>query len=194
MLRKPLAAKDEPVPYRFSVKDWHRLGESGLFEPRDRVELLDGEIIIMSPIGGRHAWCVTFLTELFVEQNRRRYFLWPGNPVEADTYSEPLPDLTLVPRTQKNAKRHPRTREALLIVEVADSSLAHDRNRKLHKYAQAGVREYWIVNLKQDVVEIYRSPKGQDYLHQSIAKAGDDVAPQAFPDLKLPVNDIIPRR
>lgn len=194
MLRKPLATQDEPVPYRFTVKDWHRLGESGLFEPRDRVELLDGEIIIMSPIGSRHAWCVTYLTELFVEQNRRRYFLWPGNPVEADNYSEPLPDLTLVPRTQKNAKRHPRTREALLIVEVADTSLSQDRKRKLHKYAAAGVREYWIVNLKQDVVEIYRSPKGQDYLQQSIAKAGDNVAPQAFPDLKLAVDDIIPAR
>ena len=194
MTRKPLAAKAEPTPYRFTVKEWNRLGEAGLFDEHDRVELLDGEIIIMSPIGSRHAAAVYNLTDLFGELNRRRYLVGVGNPVEADNHSEPLPDFMLLPRSQKTAKRHPFTRDTHLIVEIADSSLRHDRGRKLQKYARTGVPEYWIVNLKQDVIEVYRSPKGEEFLDQTIAKAGETISPQAFPDVPVAVNDIIPPR
>ncbi len=194
MLRKPLVAKAEPVPYRFTVKEWHRLGDSGLFDESDRVELLDGEIIIMSPIGNRHAAALANLNEILVELSKRRYLVWPGNPVEADNFSEPLPDLTITPRSQKNARRHPYSHDTHLIVEIADSSLKHDRERKLPKYAKTGVPEYWIVNLKQDVIEVYRSPKSKDYLQQTIAKAGDKIAPLAFPDVVVKVADIIPPR
>lgn len=117
-----------------------------------------------------------------------------GNPVEADNYSEPLPDVMLVSRAQKTAKRHPFARDAYLIVEIADTTIAYDRGRKLRKYAEAGVSEYWIVNLKENVIELYRSPKGGAYLEQTIAKAGDVVAPQAFPDVVVEVNEIIPPR
>lgn len=191
MLRKPLAANSEPVPYRFTVKEWHCLGEAGLFDEKDRVELLDGEIIIMSPVGGRHAATVFNLIDLFGERNRRRYLVGAGNPIEADHYSEPLPDFVLVPRVQKIAKRHPATRDAYLVVEVSDTSLAHDRGRK---YAKSGVVEYWIVNLKHDTIEVYRSPKGEVYREQSVAKAEDKIAPAALPDVELPVEEIIPPR
>jgi Uma2 family endonuclease len=194
MLRKPLAAKSEPTPYRFTVKEWNKLGEVGLFNEDDRVELLDGEIIIMSPIGSRHAGALANLTELFVEQSRRRYLVWPGNPVEADNYSEPLPDISLVPRSPSLGKRHPQIKEVFLIVEIADSSLTHDRGRKLQKYAKSGVREYWIVNLRQDVIEVYRSPKGGAYRDEAVFKPGDKVSPQAFPDVVLAVSEIIPAR
>ncbi len=194
MLRKPLAAKSEPVPYRFTVKEWHRLGEAGLFDEQDRVELLDGEIIIMSPIGSRHAAVVVNLIDYFGEKNRRRYLIAAGNPIEADNYSEPLPDFVLMPRTQKGARRHPLGRDTHLVIEVADTSLAHDRGRKLRKYAKSGVAEYWIVNLKHDTIEIYRSPAGEDYREQSVAKAGEKIAPVAFPDVALAVEDIIPER
>ncbi|MEO7318749.1 MAG: Uma2 family endonuclease [Chthoniobacteraceae bacterium] len=194
MLKKPLAAKAEPVPYRFTVKEWHRLGEAGLFEESDRVELLDGEIIIMSPMGNRHAFAVVNLIDLFGENNRRRFLVAAGNPVEADNHSEPLPDLMLLPRSHKNAKRHPISREVNLIVEVAESSLTHDRGRKLRKYAKTGVPEYWIVNLKQDVLEVYRAAKGEEYLDQTVAKIGDTISPQGFPDIAVAVSEIIPPR
>jgi len=188
------AIQEEPIPYRFTVKEWHRLGEAGFFDEEKRLELLDGEIIVMSSIGNRHAAAVYNLTDFFGEKNLRRYLIGVGNPMEADNFSEPLPDFMLLSRSQKVARRHPFTHDAFLIVEVADSSLAHDRNRKLRKYAKSGVAEYWIVNLQEDVIEIYRSPHGEEYLDLSVARDGDIIAAQAFPDTAVPVSEIIPAR
>jgi Uma2 family endonuclease len=194
MLQKQTSIQEEPAPYRFSVKEWNRLGEAGFYTDQGGVELLDGEIIAMSPEGNRHASAVANLNDFFGERNQRRYLIGVGHPVEADDLSEPLPDFTLLPRSQKNAGRHPFTRDTLLLVEVSDTTLSFDRNRKLRKYARTGVQEYWIVNLKQDVIEIYRSPSGEEYLDQTIAKAGDMIAPQAFPDTAIAVSEIIPPR
>jgi Uma2 family endonuclease len=194
VLQNQTSIQEEPAPYRFTVEEWHRLGEAGVFEDDNRLELLDGEIIATSPIGNRHASVVANLTNFFGERNQRRYWIWVGNPVEADDLSEPLPDFSLLPYAQKMARRHPFTREVFLIVEVADSSLAHDRDRKLPKYARTGVPEYWIVNLKRDVIEIYRSPQGEEYLDQTTAGVEDMVAPQAFPDTAVAVSEIIPPR
>jgi Uma2 family endonuclease len=194
MVESTSRLQEEPAPYRFTVKEWHRLGEVGVLDEEARLELLDGEIIALSPIGNRHAIATGILNEFFVENSRRRYFVSPGNPVEADQFSEPVPDLMLVPRSQKTAKRHPLTQEAFLVIEISDSSLAHDRGRKLRKYAKSGVSEYWIVNLRKDVIEVYRSPQGETYLETSVAKDGDLVAPQAFPDTAVAVSEIIPAR
>jgi Uma2 family endonuclease len=184
----------EPEPYRFTVEEWHRLGEAGFYTDRGGVELLDGEVILMSPIGNRHGTVLYNLIDIFGERNRRRYLVGAGNPVEADNRSEPLPDFVLVPRSQKTAKRNPFSREAFLIVEIADSSLRFDQGRKLRKYARTAVPEYWIVNLQEDVIEIYRSPQGEEYLAKSIARMGDTLAPQAFPDTAVAVSEIIPPR
>lgn len=194
MLPKQTSIQEEPAPYRFSVKEWNRLGEAGFYTDQGGVELLDGEIISMSPEGNRHASAVDNLNDFFGERNGRRYLIRIGSPVEADDLSEPLPDFTLLPRSQKNAMRHPFTRDTLLLVEVSDTTLAFDRSRKLHKYARSGVQEYWIVNLKQDVVEVYRSPSDGEYLDQTVAKIGDTIAPAAFPDTAVAVGEIIPPR
>jgi Uma2 family endonuclease len=186
--------EEEPSPYRFTVQEWHRLGETGVFDEEKRLELLDGEIITMSPIGNRHAAATCNLIEFFSENNRRRYLVSPGNPIEADQFSEPVPDLMLLPRSQKTAGRHPLTNEAFLVVEISDSTLAYDRGRKLRKYAKSGVREYWIVNLQKDVVEVYRLPQGEKYLDCAVVRGGESVAPQAFRDTAVPVNEIIPAR
>lgn len=194
MLPKQTSTQEEPAPYRFTVKEWNRLGEAGFYTDQGGVELLDGEVISMSPEGNRHSSAVANLADFFGERNGRRYLMRIGSPVEADDLSEPLPDFALLPRSQKNALRHPLTRETLLLVEVSDTTLSFDRNRKLRKYANCGVREYWIVNLKQDVIEIYRSPSGEEYLDQTVAKAGDMIAPAAFPDTAVAVSEIIPPR
>ena len=186
--------REEPAPYRFTVKDWHRLGDAGVFDEEKRLELLDGEIIAMSPIGNRHAVATCNLIEFFADNNRRRYVVSPGNPIEADQFSEPVPDLMLLPRAQKTARRHPLTNEAFLVVEISDSTLSYDRGRKLRKYAKSGVQEYWIVNLQDDVIEVYRSPEGEKYLETSVAKDCHLIAPQAFPDTAVAVNEIIPAR
>ena len=182
-----------PCPYRFSVEEFHKLGETGFFQPKDRVELLDGEIIVMSPIGIRHAMAVSWITESFVEQARRRYLLSPGNPVWLHEHSEPQPDMMLIPRV-RNVDRHPRPEDVFLLVEVSDTSLAYDRNRKLAADAQAGVREYWIVNLEDDRVEVFREPSGGKYQVALTFAADESIHPLAFDDVIVPVADIIPPR
>lgn len=182
-----------PSPYRFSVEEFHKLGEAGIFHPRDRVELLDGEIIVMSPIGIRHVQAVSWIIECLVEQARRRYLVSPGNPVWLHEHSEPQPDIMLVPRVRK-MERHPRPEDVFLLVEVSDSSLAYDRERKLTAYAKAGVREYWIVNLQQDILEVFRQPSDGKYQVALTFTAGQTLSPLAFEDVTVPVADIIPSR
>jgi Uma2 family endonuclease len=182
-----------PTPYRFSVEEYHKLGEAGIFQPEDRVELLDGEIIIMSPIGIRHAMATSWITECLVEQARRRYLLTPGNPVWLHEHSEPQPDMMLIPRVRK-MERHPRPEDVFLLVEVSDTSLAYDRGRKLTAYAQAGVREYWIVNLEDDRVEVFRQPSDGEYQIALTFAADQIIHPLAFADVAVSVADIIPPR
>src|SRR5712691_10467822 len=91
----------QPCRYRFSVEEFHKLGEVGIFHPWDRVELLDGEIIVMSPIGLRHVQAVSWMIECLGDQRRQRYMVSPGNPVWLDEHSEPQPDMMLVPRVRK---------------------------------------------------------------------------------------------
>ena len=119
--------------YKFTTEDFYHLYGTGIFDSKDRVELLNGEIIIMHAIGYRHAQAVTNFTSDFGEQARRRFMISPQNPVELEQYSAPQPDLTLVPMSRRYAKRHPTPAEVFLIIEVADSSLSYDRrDRKTH--------------------------------------------------------------
>lgn len=182
-----------PTLYRFSVDEFHRMGETGIFRPEDRVELLDGEIIVMSPIGIRHAQTVSWIIECFSEQARRRYLLAPGNPVWLHDFSEPQPDMMLIPRI-RGAKHHPRAVEVYLLIEVSETSLVFDRQRKLAAYAQAGVREYWIINLQDDCIEVFQQPEGAGYTVKGEFAAGAVVNPLAFPDIEVPVGEIIPPR
>ena len=183
----------QPSPYRFSVEEFYKLGEAGIFRPRDRVELLDGEIIVMSPIGLRHVQAVGWINECLVDQRRRRYLVSAGNPVWLNEHSEPQPDMMLVPRVRK-LERHPRPEDVFLLLEISDSSLAYDRERKLAAYAKAGVREYWIVNLQQDIFEVFRQPADGKYQVALTFTPGQTLSPLAFEDVKVPVADIIPPR
>lgn len=177
--------------YRFTVEEYRKLGEVGLFDEDDRVELINGEIIVMSPIGYRHGQTVTNLNECLMEQARRRFMVSPQNPVELDRYSEPQPDIVLVPRTMRAAKRHPLPGDVLLLIEVADSSLPYDRETKLAIYARTGIREFWIVNLRDNVLETFRAPQGEAYTQLRTFALGESAHPEAFEDVAVPVADII---
>jgi Uma2 family endonuclease len=183
----------QPTKYRFSVEKYYKLGEVGVFGPEERVELLDGEILYRHPTTPRHALTSCFLNECFIDQHRGRYLVSPGNPIWLNEYSEPQPDMLLVPRVRK-LLRQPRPEDVFLLVEVSDTSLAFDRKRKLKAYADAGVREYWIVNLKKDVVEVFRQPEGGKYKIELRFAPGQQVSPLAFEDVIVPVADIIPPR
>jgi Uma2 family endonuclease len=177
--------------YRFTVEEYRKLGEVGLFDEDDRVELINGQIVIMSPSGYRHGQTVTNLNECLMEQARRRFMVSPQNPVELDQYSEPQPDIVLVPRTMRTAKRHPLPADVLLLIEVADSSLPYDRETKLAIYARTGIREFWIVNLRDNVLERFRAPQGEAYAQSRTFALGETAQPEAFDDVAVPVADII---
>lgn len=178
--------------YKWTVEEYHRLGEAGIFGEDDRVELLNGEIIIMHAIGKRHAQAVTNLNMEFAEQARRRFMVSPQNPVELDEMSEPQPDIVLVPWRKKAGATHPQPDAVFLVVEVADSSLHYDRRDKMRAYARAGIREFWILNLEDNVIEVFRSPHGESYAETSRIGAGQKLSPLAFPDVVLALDDILP--
>ncbi len=136
--------------YRFTVEDYHKMAEVDILGEDDRVELIDGEIIEMAPIGRLHAVCVVRLTDLFGETLRRRAIVWAQNPIGLGERSEPQPDLALL-RWRPNfyADADPRPEDVLLIIEVADTSLAYDRDIKVPLYARAGIPEVWLVDLNE---------------------------------------------
>lgn len=179
--------------YKFTVDEYIRLYETGILDAHDRIELLNGELIIMHAIGQRHAQAVTNFTAYLGEQARRRYMISPQNPVELEEHSAPQPDLVLVPWARRS-KRHPSPAEVHLIIEVADSSLSYDRTDKMRAYAAVGIREFWILNLQADTLEVYREPRAADYGERLTIGVEGTVSPLAFPDVSLALAEIIPPR
>src|SRR6266571_3346407 len=174
---------------RFTVDEYHRMAETGILAEDDRVELLDGEIVEMSPIGPRHAATVMRLDHLFNRLVGDRAFVSPQNPVRLDRYSEPEPDIAPVrPRADFYAAEHPSPRDTLLIVEVADTSLKYDRHTKLPSYARAAVPEVWLVDLTADRVERYREPRGEAYTDQQILGREATLTPLLLPGVSIRID------
>jgi Uma2 family endonuclease len=179
--------------HRFSVADYHRMAETGLLKPDARVELLDGRIIDMSPIGPFHGGVTGRLNQWFNLQSRNRWLVWVQNPLHLDDYSEPEPDLMLLrPAPDFYTSRHPVAEDVFLLIEVADSTLDYDREEKLSAYARAGVAEVWVVNLVDRCIESYREPSFVGYAKSATFRAGDAVSPAAFPGVGFPVSELFP--
>ncbi len=177
---------------KFTVYDFHRMGEAGIFSEDDRVELLEGEIIEMTPIGSRHAACVSRLNRILTSQLGPTAIVSVQNPIRLNDRSEPQPDIALLkPRPDFYAEAHPKPDHTLLVIEVADTSVDFDQGTKLPLYAKAGIPEVWIVALTQRSVEIYRQPDAQGY--NSISRLNDleQAIPEAFPNLRIPVREIL---
>ncbi|MCC7368393.1 MAG: Uma2 family endonuclease [Chloroflexi bacterium] len=178
------------VPRRlFTVDEYYRMAAAGVFQPGERVELLDGEIVPMNPIGSPHAWCVTRPTEIFAPLVGR-VRLRVQHPIRLHDRCEPEPDLALVRRSAPQ-DRHPSAADTLLIVEAADNSLRKDRGRKRAIYARARIPESWIVDLSGERVEIYRQPTARGYRLTSLARRGEIVSPLCTPDLDMDVSAIL---
>ncbi len=176
-----------PTTYRFTVKDYHRMAEADIFDPEDRVELLDGEVLAMSAIGSRHAGCVNRLNHLLVHGVGDRAVVAVQNPIQIGDFSEPEPDLVLLrPRPDFYADSHGQPRDVLLAIEVAESSLAYDLLRKAPLYVAGGVKEVWVIDLTAAVIHVTTSDGTRQL------RAGDSLAPLAFPDLVLEVSAILP--
>jgi Uma2 family endonuclease len=150
--------------HRLTVADYRRLGEARILGEDDRVELLEGQLVDMSPIGPRHALAVDALTELLVHAVAGRGLVRVQNPITLDSGSEPQPDLTVVRRSWPGyPNAHPGPDDVLLLIEVADISLEVDLGVKRELYARAGVREFWIVDLTTDSVLVHRDPDNGGY-------------------------------
>lgn len=180
------------TPYRFTVEDYNKLGAAGIFDEDDRVELLDGEVIIMPPIGIRHVKAVRKLLNRLMQSYGDRCIVDCQNPFILDAISEPEPDILLLNRRVEDSDNLPGPSDIFLIVEVAETSLGYDRGRKLLRYAANGIREVWIVNLINRLIEIYREPVGESYRVRLEARPGESLAPAAFSDTAIAVDDILP--
>ncbi len=183
----------EPTLYRFSVSDYHQMGETGVLGPDLNVELLNGHIYEMSPIGSRHAACVDRLNRIFMRAVDDHAIVRVQNPIVLPPDSEPEPDVALLkPRDDSYASRHPRPNEVLLVVEVADSSLPFDQEVKVPLYAQVGIPEVWVVALDEDRVHAYQMPKSGSYREQTIYERGDEMTfPLKAAPAVLAVDDVL---
>jgi len=163
--------------YRFSVEEFNRL---------------DGEIIVMSPIGSQHAGTVMRMISVFQKRLRERILLNPQNPTVLDEFSEPQPDIMLLrPREDFYTTNHPRPNDILLLVEVSDTTLAYDRGRKLRKYAETGVDEVWIVDLPGRIIQQFRHPQGNSYAFSKENRREEAIQIAAFPDISFQVEELI---
>jgi Uma2 family endonuclease len=176
----------------FDVREYHRLAQAGIFAEDDRVELINGEVVEMSPIGSAHAACVSRLEALLHESVGHIVQIRVQNPVLLDDYSEPEPDITLV-KTREDfyVRAHPKPEDILLVVEVADTSIDYDRLIKLPLYARAGIPAAWLVDLTQELVRVFSGPREGKYQNYREFKRGETITLKGVPELTLSAEDLL---
>jgi Uma2 family endonuclease len=176
---------------KFTSKEYHRMAEAGILQPDERVELIEGDVVEMAPIGSRHAACVNRLNRILSEGLRSRAIISVQNPIRLGEHSEPQPDLTLLrPRPDFYSDSHPDSADVILLVEVADTSEDYDREVKMPLYAQYGIPEAWLVDISSRSIQIYRDPGPEGYGDIQQVGQGRSIAPQAFPGLGLVVEEV----
>lgn len=184
-------AVEVEVPRRlFTVEEYHRMAEAGILGADERIELIEGEIVQMAPIGPRHAGCVINANRLFFTMLGDRAVISPQNPVVIRPRSEPQPDLLLLrPRAVSYSQELPTSEDVMLAVEVADTTVRFDRVVKARLYARAGIAEFWLCLTMDGAVEVYRGPGADGYASVRLHGPGQIVSPLAFPDVGFPVTD-----
>lgn len=175
---------------RFTVYDYHRMGEAGILHEDDRVELIEGEIVEMAAIGTRHFTCVNGLTRLLVRTVGDEAIVSVQNPVRLSESNEPQPDLAVI-RARDYRRSLPTPEDVLLLIEVSDTTLAYDHNTKLPLYAQASIPEVWIVDLTGETIERHTEPSGDVYRHTERARRGETLTSVALPDIAISVDAVL---
>jgi len=188
----------EPRTYRWTREEFHQMADFGMFDGK-HVELIDGEIIEMPVAKGRHVKAVSLTLRALTAAFGTAYWIRPQAGLELDPHSEPEPDLTVVPGDIRDYDDEDNPTTALLVVEVSDTTLHLDRNRKAPLYARAGLAEYWIVNLVDRQLEVHRNPiadsaapLGFRYADVTIHGPADFVSPLASPSARVAVADVLP--
>jgi Uma2 family endonuclease len=178
--------------HRFTVDEYHRMAEAGILTEDDRVELLDGQIVPMTPIGPGHAGCVDALARLFMLGLGSSVIVRVQNPVVLGSYHEPEPDIAIVRSHSHGYRtRHPVPEDILLLIEVADSSVGYDRSLKLRLYAESSIPETWLINLPKERIEVYREPQNGVYPAPHIVGRNATLIPVQLPALQIPSDEIL---
>ena len=185
------AQTSTPTRRRFTVDEFLAMDQAGIFHPEERLELLDGEISIMPPIGAPHADGTDQFDDFFKFSLRGRARVRVQGPVQLDDLNLPVPDIAVLRLRDGYHRAHPTPADVLLIVEVSDSSLRRDREAKLSLYAAAGIPEVWIANVPARHVEAFYDPVDGVYQSRRIVPADGQISPRAFPDVVLTVGEFL---
>lgn len=174
------------------VQEWQRLGEANIFAQNARIELIEGEILEMPPIGFYHAGHLKRLNKLFRHLINSQIIVSVQDPLRLSNLSEPQPDFMLLrPENSDYTTRHPNAEDVLLLIEVADSSLSYDQNEKLHLYAHYQIAEYWLLNLNDNCLEVYRQPHHDLYQQKTTLRKGDNITLSQLNDITIKIGDIL---
>ena len=186
-------ARTSPVRRLWSVADFHRMGETGFLDPEARLELIEGELFEMAPIGSFHAGTADILTGLLVYAVGKQAIVRVQSPVVLDDHSEPQPDLVLLrPRADYYLNEHPRAQDVLLLIEVSDSTAQFDRKTKVPLYARHGIPEVWLVmGPRRRHVEIYRDPQPERGAYRTRVQAREGVlTPILLPGVEIRLDEV----
>ena len=188
------AAQDQlPALRRFTVEEYYKLAEAGILRPDERVELIEGRIVTMSPKGTRHAAATDRAARCFAKHLGDRVLIRNQNPVHLTDDTEPEPDVVLaVPQEKEYANHHPTPAEVLLVLEVSESSLSFDRRDKGFIYAKAGIIQYAVLNTRARELEDYRGPSLEGYRSKQTYRADQSFSLVAFPEVVIGVGELLP--
>lgn len=176
----------------FSVDEFHRMADAGVFAEDDRLELLDGEIVRMTPIGSRHVGCVDRLNAWFGQRLHADVIVHVQNPVLLSQQTEVYPDIALLKgRPDFYSQSLPQPSDVLLVVEVAETTGDYDRRIKVPRYARAGVPEVWVVDLRDRAIDVYRQAVGGEYREQRRVRPGESLVIPGVPDLWIALDQML---
>lgn len=177
---------------KFTVEEYFRMVDAGILKSKERVELIEGEILLKAPTGHRHVAGVIRYTRVLINLAANRFSVLIQAPLPLDGNSAPEPDLALLKyRDDDYTGGFPSPEDVLLVIEVADSSLNYDREVKAHIYGRAGIPETWVLNLPGDCIERFTEPGPEGYGQHTVLRRGGKVAPVSLPDVELAVEDLL---
>lgn len=181
-----------PTKHLTDIDEWHKMGAAGVFSENNHIELIDGEILDMAPIGFNHAGHLNRINKLFTILVADYADTSVQNPLQLSDFSEPEPDFMLLkPNADFYCTRHPNADDVLLLIEVSDTTLNYDQNKKLHLYARHNIPEYWILNLNDNCLEVYRKPHREVYGEKTTLQAGDNIVLSQLPHININVAAIL---
>ena len=179
--------------YAFTVADYHQLIASGHFKRTDRIELINGELTIMPPIGPEHSFHTTRITNALPVKLPSGVWLRMNEPITIANHSEPQPDAAVVrARSDGYRSAHPGPKDVLLIIEVADTSAAFDTQVKAKLYSKAGIPEYWVIDVQEGCLRVFTEPSARGYKHLQVFERGDTVKSTSVTGLTIKVKDLMP--